>query len=274
VTVSTATATAYGRLVFDVSEPTWLAVQVAVARRKGLDISDRFEALNNGVPLTTQELTGPHQGRQHLLHADPGPLLVTYETAVSRNAPATAEPVTPEQRIAALRPSRYCPADRMAGFARSHFGRLPNELERVRAICTYAWEHLRYQADTSGPATDAIDTLLVGHGVCRDFAHLVAALCRAVDVPTRIAAVYAPGLSPMDFHVIAETAINGNWYVWDATRSAPRTSMIRIATGRDAADVAFISLLGGQAEMTGMQITVASPDDLPLDAHEELVVLG
>ncbi len=144
-------------------------------------------------------MTGPHQGRQHLLHADPGPLLVTYETAFTRNAPATVEPVTPEQRIAALRPSRYCPADRMAGFARSHFGRLPNELERVRAICTYAWEHLRYQTDTSGPATDAIDTLLTGHGACRDFAHLVAALCRAVDVPTRIAAVHAPGLSPMDF---------------------------------------------------------------------------
>jgi hypothetical protein len=118
--------------------------------------------------------------------------------------------VTPEQRIAALRPSRYCPADRMAGFARGHFGRLPNELEQVP--------------------------------------------CRAVDVPTRIAAVYAPGLSPMDSHVVAETAINGNWYAWDATRSAPRTS--------------------GQAELTGMQITVGSPDDLPLDTHEELVVLG
>lgn len=78
----------------------------------------------------------------------------------------------------------------------------------------------------------------------------------------------------MDFHVVAETAINGNWYAWDATRSAPRSSMIRIATGRDAADVAFVSLLGGRAELTGMQITVASEDDLPLDAHEELVVLG
>jgi hypothetical protein len=38
--VTVSTATAYGQLVFDVSEPTWLAVQVAVARRTGLDISD------------------------------------------------------------------------------------------------------------------------------------------------------------------------------------------------------------------------------------------
>ena len=90
----------------------------------------------------------------------------------------------------------------------------------------------------------------------------------------RIAAVYAPGLSPMDFRVVVETAIDGSWYSWDATRSAPRTGMIRIATGRDAADVAFSSVLTGRADLTSMQITVAGPDDLPLDAHDELVVLG
>jgi transglutaminase-like putative cysteine protease len=78
----------------------------------------------------------------------------------------------------------------------------------------------------------------------------------------------------MDFHVVVETAIDGGWYAWDATRSAPRPGMIRIATGRDAADVAFSTVLSGRAELTGIQITVASPDDLPLDAHEELAVLG
>lgn len=78
----------------------------------------------------------------------------------------------------------------------------------------------------------------------------------------------------MDFHVVVETAIHGSWYAWDATRSAPRPSMIRIATGRDAADVAFSTVLSGRADLTGMQITVAGPDDLPLDAHDELVVLG
>jgi hypothetical protein len=50
--------------------------------------------------------------------------------------------------------------------------------------------------------------------------------------------------------------------------------MIRIATGRDAADIAFSTILSGRADLTSMQITVASPHDLPLDAHEELVVLG
>ena len=170
--MSTATATASCQLVFDVSEPTWLAVQVAVARRSGLDISDRFEALNNSVALTGQELAGPYEGRQHLIRAEPGGLVVTYEAAVDRSAAAAVEPVTHVNRVAALRPSRYCPADRMVGFARSHFVRLPNEPDRVRAICAYVWEHIRYEVDASGPGTDAVDTLLTGRGVCRDFAHL------------------------------------------------------------------------------------------------------
>jgi transglutaminase superfamily protein len=235
-------ATANCLLVFDIGEPTWLAVQVAVARRPGLDICDRFEALNNSVPLTAQELTQPHGGRAHLIRAEPGRLVVTYGASVNRSAPVGAEPVA--------------------------------QAQRVQAICAYAWEHIRYEFDASGPATDAVDTLLTGHGVCRYFAHLVAALCRAVEVPARIAAVYAPGLSPMDFHVVVETATDGSWYAWDAARSAPRPGMIRIATGRDAADVAFSSVLTGRADLTSMQITVAGPDDLPLDAHDELVVLG
>jgi transglutaminase-like putative cysteine protease len=271
--VIVSTATANCQLVFDVTEPVWLAIQVAVARRPGLNISERFNALNNGVPVTAQELVGSHDGRQHLVHADAGALVVTYEAAVDRTGPATVGQVPQAQRIAALRPSRYCPADRMSGFAHSHFGGLPSEPDRVRAICRYVWEHVRYEVDASGPGTDAVDTLLAGRGVCRDFAHLVAALCRAVDVPARIAAVYAPGLSPMDFHVAVETEIEGRWYVWDATRSAPRPTMIRIATGRDAADVAFSTVLSGRAELTGIQIIVASPDDLPLDAHAELAVL-
>ena len=162
----------------------------------------------------------------------------------------------------------------MVSFARSHFGRLPPGADRVRGICAYAWEHIRYETDASGTGTDAVDTLLTGHGVCRDFAHLVTALCRAVEVPARVAAVYAPGLSPMDFHVIVETAIDGGWYAWDATRSAPRPDMIRICIGRDAADVAFSHVLTGRADLTGMQITAAGPGDLQLDAHEELLALG
>jgi len=125
----------------------------------------------------------------------------------------------------------------------------------------------------SDATTDAIDTLLTGTGVCRDYAHLVAMLCRAVEVPARVAAVYAPGLSPMDFHLVVETEIDGLWRVWDATRLAPRTALVRIATGRDAADVAFATVISGRALFTGMEITAVVDGDLPVDDHNEPVFL-
>jgi hypothetical protein len=86
--------------------------------------------------------------------------------------------------------------------------------------------------------------------------------------------VYAPGLSPMDFHLVVETAIDGHWRVWDATRLAPRQSLIRIATGRDAADTALATTLSGALTVTGMQITAVAPGDLPTDDHAGLVTLA
>ncbi len=261
-------------LTFDVSEPASLAVQVAAARRAGLDVSERLEVVNNAVPVTAQEIVGSDGSREHLIRAQPGTLTATYEATVSRTRAAIPEPATDAQQLAALRPSRYCPSDRMAGFARGHFDEVPAGLDRVRAICAYVWRHIGYEVTTSGPSTDAVETLLSGRGVCRDFAHLVAALCRAVDIPTRVAAVYAPGLSPMDFHAVVETAIDGHWYAWDATRSAPRSTLIRIGTGRDAADVAFSTVISGRAELSGLQIGAVASGDLPLDGHDQLIALG
>jgi transglutaminase-like putative cysteine protease len=261
-------------LTLDVSAPTRLAVQVAVARRTGLDISERLAVVNNTVPATAQEIAGSDGGRQHLITARPGTLSVSYEATVVRSAAPTAEPVTGAQLSVAVRPSRYCPSDRMAGFARSHFGDIPDERDRVRAICAYLWEHVSYEATTDDPSTDAVDTLLAGRGVCRDFAHLVTALCRAVEIPARMAVVYAPGLSPMDFHAVVETVIGGHWCVWDATRLAPRPTLVRISTGRDAADVAFSTVISGRAELTGLEITATTSGDLPFDDHQQTVTLG
>jgi transglutaminase-like putative cysteine protease len=136
------------------------------------------------------------------------------------------------------------------------------------------FNHLFYTAGSSGPTTDAIDTLLSGAGVCRDYAHLAATLCRSLDIPARVAAVYAPGLSPMDFHLVVETALDGVWRVWDATRLAPRPTLIRIATGRDAADTALATTLSGVLTMPELQIFAVAGDNLPLDDHTSLVSLA
>jgi transglutaminase-like putative cysteine protease len=110
--------------------------------------------------------------------------------------------------------------------------------------------------------------------VCRDYAHLVIALLRAVNVPARLVAIYAPGCYPMDFHAVAEAYVDGMWRVVDATCLAPRQTMVRIATGRDAADTAFLDNHGGGINLTSMNVNAWVEGMLPLDSVEDLVSLG
>jgi transglutaminase-like putative cysteine protease len=252
-------------LGFDVTAPAEIVLQIAAAD----PLTESLSVASDGRAVEVVELPG----RQHYLRAPKGRLTVTYsaEVAVDRPAP---EGVTELDRIVALRPSRYCPSDRMAGFAARQFGGLGDPTATVRAITAWVHDHLSYEAGSSGPTTDAVDTLLDGRGVCRDYAHVVATLCRAMDVPARVAAVYAPGLSPMDFHLVVETALEGRWRVWDATRLAPRPSLIRIATGRDAADTALETTLSGQLTMPELLITAVAGGDLPVDDHLPLVELA
>ena len=105
--------------------------------------------------------------------------------------------------------------------------------------------------------------MLAGTGVCRDYAHLVIALLRAVNVPARLVAVYAPGCYPMDFHAVAEAYVDGMWRVVDATCLAPRQTMVRIATGRDAADTAFLDNHGGGINLTSMNVNAWVEGMLP-----------
>jgi transglutaminase-like putative cysteine protease len=127
---------------------------------------------------------------------------------------------------------------------------------------------------SSGPTDGAVHTLLRRQGVCRDYAHLVVALLRALDIPARLAAVYAPGLEPMDFHAVAEAAVDGRWRVVDATLLAPRASLVRIATGRDAADTAFLSIYGGAATLVVTEVMAVLDGELPDDDVTRLMAIG
>jgi transglutaminase-like putative cysteine protease len=95
-----------------------------------------------------------------------------------------------------------------------------------------------------------------------------------MDIPARQAAVYAPGLRPMDFHAVAEALVGGAWRVVDATLLAPRASLVRIATGRDAADTAFLSTYGGPAELIDIEVTAVTHGPLPADDVTALASIG
>ncbi len=130
---------------------------------------------------------------------------------------------------------------------------------------------LSYVPGSSDPIDGAADTLLAGAGVCRDYAHLVIAVLRAVNVPARLVSVYAPGCQPMDFHAVAEAYVDGQWRVVDATCLAPRQSMVRIGTGRDAADTAFLDNHKGSINLNNMVVTATVDGDLPRDSIDQLV---
>ena len=118
-----------------------------------------------------------------------------------------------------------------------------------------AWIHanLEYRYGVSDAATDALDTLARGAGVCRDFAHVGIGLCRALQIPARMVVGYLYRLDPMDMHAWFEAFVGGRWYTFDATQDAPRGGRIVVAYGRDAADVAFLSNYG---EMATERLTV------------------
>ena len=107
---------------------------------------------------------------------------------------------------------------------------------------------------TSGPPTRPSRRSPANAGACRDFAHLTIALLPGPRHPARLVAVYAPGLTPMDFHAVVEARVDGDWQVLDPTRLAPRSSLVRIATGRDAADTAFATTLAGDAELLTFEV--------------------
>ncbi|TPX05060.1 transglutaminase family protein, partial [Schumannella luteola] len=132
---------------------------------------------------------------------------------------------------------------------------------------------LDYTPAATSPTGGAVETLDAGAGVCRDFAHVTAAMLRALDHPARVVSVYAPQLDPMDLHAVVEVLVEGRWVVVDATRLAPRTGLVRIATGRDAADTAFETNTLADVELRAMSID-ARADERLVDDHREPVELG
>ena len=143
-----------------------------------------------------------------------------------------------------LLPSRYCPSDKLRRWAMQEFGDAPRGHGRVTAICNWIYEHLDYARGSSDAHTTAQDTLVSRVGVCRDFAHLGVALCRALDIPARFVSAYAADLQPPDFHALFEAYLAGRWYLFDPTRQGSLDRIARIGIGRDATDVSFATIYG------------------------------
>jgi len=173
-----------------------------------------------------------------------------------------------------LFPSRYCQSDRLRQQAVDLFGGAGGKYQTALAISDWVFEHIAYQAGTSNETSSAVDTLETRTGVCRDFAHLTVALCRVMSIPARYVSVYSHLLQPEDFHAVVEVYVAGTWYLLDSTRLAPLDGMVRIATGRDAADVSIATIFGASTFVSS-KVTCSTPNGArPQITHQSLAAAG
>ena len=259
-------------LEVEITAATTLEFQIAVAPHPGTEVWESLSFVLDGNAVEAMEISGVHGNRIHKLDVPAGYLSVDYSaTIIGQTAMA---PVTEYDRSMYLRPSRYAEADKFYGFAATEFRSYVDSTGLLETVSSWVGTRLSYVPGSSDPIDGAVETLLAGAGVCRDFAHLVVALLRAVNVPARVVSVYAPGLYPMDFHAVAEAFVDGQWRVVDATLLAPRQSLVRIATGRDAADIAFLDNHNGAITLTKLLVTAVVDGDLPIDSVDQLVSIG
>ncbi|MFL6065047.1 MAG: transglutaminase family protein [Friedmanniella sp.] len=248
--------------------PAKLVFSVAVAQGAPF-ASEELAIVADGEPVEPQELVDVHGTRLHVLQTSAAEVTLDYRAVV--DGQFDPAPVDELDLITYLRPSRYCESDSLAPTAASEFAGLEGE-KLLAAVTDWVSGRITYAAGSSLPTDGAVRTLLGRQGVCRDFAHLSIALLRALNVPARLAAVFAPGLSPMEYHAVCEAYVNGTWYVIDGTHLAPRQSLLRVATGRDAADTAFLTNLGAGVQLSGLEVT-AVVDDFPVDDGSQLLQL-
>ena len=233
------------QLEVEITAPTTLEFQIAVAPHPNTEVYESLSFILDGAGVQPLEISGTHGNRIHKLDVPVGNLKVEYAaTIVGR--------------------------DHIA----NHGGNNIDSATLLEKVSSWVGHRLNYVTGSSDPIDGAVDTLLAGAGVCRDFAHLVVAMLRAVNVPARVVSVYAPGLYPMDFHAVAEAFVDGHWWVVDGTLLAPRQALVRIATGRDAADIAFLANHKGAITLTKMEVTAIVDGDLPRDSIDQLVSIG
>ncbi|MBC7918243.1 MAG: transglutaminase family protein [Rhodoferax sp.] len=215
------------------------------------------ESLSISQPLLTSLYTDTVTHNRHLrMQAEAGSLFVNYE-AVVELAHHSAQPEDiaevpvaqlPGGVLPYIYPSRYCESDRLHRLAVKEFGHLPKGYSRVRTICEWVQQRVTFRSNASNGNTTAVDTLIDEAGVCRDFAHLMIALCRGINIPARFATGIDYGadpiLGPTDFHAYVEAFLGGRWYLFDPSGTAIPMGFVRFATGRDAADCAFATMFG------------------------------
>jgi len=238
-------------LDYEVSGATDFVFQIHA--HHGMDQQVLSESLAITPDLPRHVFADPGIGHRFMrLHAESGPVTLRYRARVQRTVqpmdPQAQElPIAdlPDELLHNLNPTRFCESDHLSQETQAMFGHWPRGLSRVQAVVEWIHQNIAYQIGTTNALTTARDVLANRTGVCRDFAHLGVTFCRALNIPARLVVGYARfDDPPPDFHAMFEAYLGGRWVMFDATYMSPIDNLVRVATGRDAKDVAFATIYG------------------------------
>ncbi|MGZ3273849.1 MAG: transglutaminase-like domain-containing protein [Caulobacteraceae bacterium] len=247
-------------LTYDFPKPRETLLLLEAARTP--DQAVHAETLAFDPEVEAARLDDSVTGERRVVFTAAGRQTIAYEATVevlTRDlglAGAATTPVRdlPPEALRYLHGSRYCPSDRFERFARRRFGHVEGG-DKVQAILDWMAQGMTYEIGVSDSATTAIDTFVDRAGVCRDFAHLMIAICRAADIPARAVSAYAWKLKPEDLHAVVEVYVGGRWRLIDPTGKAPVDGLVRVATGLDAAEIAFMTIFG-EAELVSQSFSI------------------
>jgi transglutaminase-like putative cysteine protease len=253
-------------LVYDFPTPTEVLASIEAAHSPDQTVLSESLSIGGEPELLRdlEEETG-HRRFRALLE---GETRILYEAMVDNGErpilPSQAHEhgwrELPQECLAYLLPSRFCPSDKFFRFARREFGGLTAGGAKVRAVLDWLSTYVDYVAGVSTPETTAERTFVDRAGVCRDFTHLGITLCRSLNIPARAVSAYAWKLEPPDFHAVFEVYLDGRWWLVDPSGLAPVEGMVRIATGRDAADIAFMTS-SAVCQCRSMAVSVEAAED-------------
>ena len=236
-------------LRYRVAAQTAAIAKVHVLPEAGQVIVEEVLALSDGAALALVD--DPTGAARWLIGSVAGEFEIAYRATVEV-APRPMLPAVARQHewaelspdtLTYLLPSRFCPSDKFGRFAARAFGSSTGGA-RLSAILDWLHAKIDYVHGVSDAETTAERTFVDRAGVCRDFTHLGITLARASGIPARAVAAYALALEPADFHAVMEVYLDGSWWLIDPTRLAPVDGLIRIVHGRDAADIAFLTIFG------------------------------
>ncbi len=178
----------------------------------------------------------------------------------------------PAEPLRFLVPSRFVESDLLSGDAWAMFGHITDGWARVQAVCDFVHNHIQFGYQYGRPTKTALDAYREARGVCRDFAHLSIAFCRALNIPARYGSGYLGDIGipynpdPMDFCAWFEVFLGGRWYTFDARYNTPRIGRILMVRGMDAADVSIVTSYGPHS-MEKFEVWCEEiPEGFPLDA--------